>query len=201
MGGAVKITDDKVDREVIAMTVTIAKWTIDEYHRMITAGILDDRRVELLKGKIVEMSPEAEPHAYFSSEAGEYLIRLLGDLAMLRLGKPITLPNDSEPEPDIAIVQRLGREYLEHHPNPENIFWLIEYSDSSLNKDLETKSQVYAEVKIPEYWVVNLKKRQLVVFRNPQDGEYASKSTLTEGTIYPLAFPDVAVSVDSIVSS
>lgn len=201
MGGAVKITDDKVDREVIAMTVTIAKWTIDEYHRMITAGILGDRRVELLKGKIVEMSPEAEPHAYFSSEAGEYLIRLLGDLAMLRLGKPITLPNDSEPEPDIAIVQRLGREYLEHHPNPENIFWLIEYSDSSLNKDLETKSQVYAEVKIPEYWVVNLKKRQLVVFRNPQDGEYASKSTLTEGTIYPLAFPDVAVSLDSIVSS
>jgi Uma2 family endonuclease len=62
-----------------AMTVTIAKWTVDEYHRMIAAGILDDRRVELLKGEIVEMSPEGEPHAYFSSEAGEYLTRLLGD--------------------------------------------------------------------------------------------------------------------------
>lgn len=185
---------------VIAMTVTTAKWTVEEYHQMIAAGILDDRRVELLRGEIVEMSPEGEPHAYFSSEAGEYLMQLLGDRATIRSSKPITLPNNSEPEPDIAIVQRLGREYLKHHPFPENIFWLIEYSDSTLDKDLEIKSKVYAEVKIPEYWVVNLKKRQLVVFRDPQDREYTSKSTLTVETIYPLAFPDVAVAVDSIVS-
>ncbi len=196
----VTMSNEKVKRKAIAMTVNVAKWTIDEYHRMIAAGILDDRPVELLNGEIVEMSPEGEPHAYFSSEAGEYLIRLLGERATVRLSKPITLPNDSEPEPDIAIVQRLGREYLEHHPLPENIFWLIEYSDSSLDKDLKTKSKVYAEVKIPEYWVINLKSRQLVVFRNPQDGEYASKSTQPGGTIYPLAFPDVAVSVDAIVS-
>ena len=168
---------------------------------MIAAGILDNRRVELLKGAIVEMPPEGEPHAYFSSEAGEYLMRLLGDRAMVRQAKPITLPNNSEPEPDLAIIQRLGREYLEHHPYPENIFWLIEYSDSSLDKDLETKSKVYAEARISEYWVVNLKKRQLIVFRDPQDAEYASKSTLTRGTIYPLAFPDVAVSIDLIVST
>lgn len=71
---------------------------------MIAAGILDNRRVELLRGEIVEMSPEGEPHAYFSSEAAEYLIRLLGDQAMIRSSKPITLTNDSEPEPDIAIV-------------------------------------------------------------------------------------------------
>jgi len=183
------------------MTLTPTKWTLDDYHHMIAAGILDDRRVELLKGEIVEMSPEGEPHAYFSSEAGEYLIKLLGDRAMIRLDKPITLPNDSEPEPDIAIVQRLGREYLEHHPYPENIFWLIEYSNSSLDRDLEIKSKIYAEVNIPEYWVVNLKKRQLIVFREPQDGEYSSKSTLKDGTIYQVAFLDLAVSVDAIGSS
>ncbi len=112
-----------------------------------------------------------EPHAYFSSEAGEYLIRQLSDRAMVRLAKPITLPNTSEPESDIAIVQRLGREYLEHHPYPDNIFWLIEYSESSLEKDLEIKRKIYAQVGIPEYWVVNLKRRQLIVFRDPQDGE------------------------------
>jgi Uma2 family endonuclease len=181
--------------------ITLAEWTIEEYHRMIVAGILDHRRVELLKGEIVEMSPEGEPHAYFSSEAGEYLTRLLGERAMIRSSKPITLPNNSEPEPDLAIVQRLGREYLEHHPYPENIFWLIEYSNSSLDKDLQIKNKVYAEVNIPEYWVVNLKKRQLIVFRNPQDGEYASKSTHLGGTtINPLAFPDVTVLIDSIIS-
>lgn len=181
--------------------LTTAKWTIDEYHQMIAAGILDNRRVELLRGEIVEMSPEGEPHAYFSSEAGEYLIKLLGELAMVRLDKPITLPNASEPEPDIAIVQRLGREYLTHHPYPENIFWLIEYANSSLEKDLEIKSRIYAEVDIAEYWVVNLKKRQLVFFRHPEDGEYTSKSTLMDGTIYPIAFPDIAISVSAIVSS
>jgi Uma2 family endonuclease len=183
------------------MTLAIAKWTIDEYHHMIAVGILNNRRVELLKGEIVEMSPEGEPHAYFSSVAGVYLIRLLGERAMIRSAKPITLSNDSEPEPDIAIVQELGREYLEHHPYPENIFWLIEYSNSSLEKDLETKTKVYAEAGIAEYWVVNLKRRQLVVFREPMQGEYASKSTLSGGTVYSLAFPDIPISVDSIITT
>lgn len=83
------------------MTVIVAKWTIDEYHRMIDAGILSDRKVELLKGKIVEMSPEGEPHAYCSHESTEYLTDLLGKRATIRQAKPITLPNDLEPEPFI----------------------------------------------------------------------------------------------------
>ena len=182
------------------MTIIAAKWTIDEYHHMIDAGILDDRHVELLKGEIVEMSPFVEAHAYSSDEAGEYLAKLLAERAKVREAKPITLPNNSEPEPDLAIVQRLGREYREHHPYPENIFWLIEYANSSLEKDLETKSKIYAEVGILEYWVVNLKKLHLVVFREPYNGEYASKLTLTAGTIQPLAFPDVSVSVEQIIN-
>jgi len=182
------------------MTFIAAKWTIDEYHRMIAAEILRDRRVELLKGEIVEMSPEAEPHAYCSHEAGEYLAKLLGERAKIRQAKPITLPNNSEPEPDIAIVQPLGRDYREHHPYPENIFWLIEYANSSLEKDLEIKSKIYAEVGIPEYWVVNLKKLHLVVFREPLEGDYATKLTLTAGIIQPLAFPDVSVSVEQIIN-
>ncbi len=182
------------------MTFTIAKWTLNEYHRMIEAGILDDRRVELLKGEIVEMAPEEETHAYSSDEAGEYLSRLLGDRAKIRQAKPVTLSNNSEPEPDIAIVQRLGREYRSHHPYPENIFWLIEYAQSSLEKDLEVKTKIYAEAGIPEYWVVNLKAPELIIFRNPRNGEYTSKTILTEGTIQPLAFPDVFISVAAILN-
>ncbi|KAF3885319.1 MULTISPECIES: Uma2 family endonuclease [Nostocales] len=183
------------------MTIITAKWTIDEYHRMIEAGILDDRKVELLKGEIVEISPEGETHAYSSHEASQYLTKLLGSRATVRQAKPITLPNNSEPEPDTAIVQPLGREYRVHHPYPENIFWLIEYSDSSLDKYLDKKSKIYAEVSILEYWVVNLKKLQLVVYRDPTDGEYATKFTLTTGTIQPLAFPGISVSVEEIISA
>jgi Uma2 family endonuclease len=181
------------------MSLTLALWNVDNYHQMINAGIFNDRRVELLKGEIVEMPPEGKPHAYFSSTTVEYLIKLLGDRAMIRSAKPITLPNDSEPEPDIAIVHRLGPEYLEHHPYPESIFWLIEYSDSTLEKDLEIKTKIYAEANIPEYWVVNLRKRQVVVFREPNDGDYHSKFTKSDGTINSLAFPDVSISIASIV--
>ncbi len=92
------------------MTTTTVRWTLEDHHRMIEAGILDDRRVELLKGEIVEMSPEGEPHAYSNHEAGEYLSGLLGSRASVRRSHPITLPNASEPEPDLAIVQHLGRE-------------------------------------------------------------------------------------------
>ncbi|MEM8675701.1 MAG: Uma2 family endonuclease [Cyanobacteria bacterium P01_G01_bin.67] len=182
------------------MTITLAKWTINEYHSMIEAGLLDNRQVELLKGEIVEMSPEGEAHAYFSSEAEEYLRELLGDKATIRSGKPITLPDNSEPEPDIAIVQKLGREYLAHHPYPENILWLIAYSNSSLEKDLNIKTKIYAQASINEYWVVNLKKRQLIVFTEPQDGEYANKSTHSEGFICPSEFPDLAIAINAIIS-
>ncbi|MBW4535285.1 MAG: Uma2 family endonuclease [Pleurocapsa minor HA4230-MV1] len=183
------------------MTVTLAKWTIDEYHSMIQAGLLDNRQVELLRGEIVEMSPEGEAHAYFSSEAEEYLRELLKSKATVRSGKPITLYDNSEPEPDIAIVQKLGREYLAHHPYPENIFWLIEYSNSSLDKDLNLKTKIYAAAGVQEYWVVNLKKRQLIVFRQPQDCEYLAKSTYSEGTICSVAFPDISITINSIISN
>jgi len=102
------------------MSTTQALWSLEEYHQMIQAGILDDRQVELLRGEIVEMSPEGFPHAYSRTTAGIYLTKLLGARALVRQDAP-TLPDNSEPEPDIAIVQNLGREYRVDHPLPENI--------------------------------------------------------------------------------
>lgn len=186
----------------ITVTLTTAKWTVEDYHRMIAAGILAGRHVELLSGEIVEMAPEGRPHAYSSDEAGEYLIYLLGNRAKVRQGKPITLPqSNSEPEPDIAVVQRLGRDYREHHPYPENVFWLIEYSESSLSKDLEVKSKIYATVGIPEYWVINLRTMQLILFRVPTDKGYQSKETLIQGDIKPLAFPDISISIGRLLGN
>jgi Uma2 family endonuclease len=43
------------------MTVTTAKWTLDDYHRLIEVGLLESRHVELLNGEIIEMPPEGEP--------------------------------------------------------------------------------------------------------------------------------------------
>jgi Uma2 family endonuclease len=179
-----------------------ATFTLERYHQMIAAGFLDDESVELLHGVIVEMSPEGEPHANRSTKAANHLRRLLGDNAEIREAKPITFPTiGSEPEPDIAIVQLLEDEYDRHHPYPDNIFWVIEYSNTSLRKDLEIKSKLYASVGILEYWIINLRKMELIVMRDPMDGEYQTKTTLTQGQINPLAFPHVAVDIARLLGS
>jgi Uma2 family endonuclease len=176
-----------------------AKITLEQYHRMVDAGVWDDRHVELLNGIVVEMPPEGTPHASKRTTTQEYLTRLLGDRAQIRVGAPITLLNGSEPEPDIAIVQRVPDHYLSHHPYPENIFWVMEYSDTSLSKDLGVKADIYAAAGIPEYWVNNLKESKLIVFRDPVNGKYQSQQELTSGSISPFAFPDVAIDVTQLL--
>jgi Uma2 family endonuclease len=187
-----------------AMTITTVKWSIEDYHHMIATGLLEGRPVELLNGEIIEMSPEGMPHSSLSTGAKDYLNRLLSDRALVREGHPITLPShNSEPEPDLAIVQRLEEnvedEYWDHHPYPENIYWLIEFSDSSLKKDLDPKAKAYAAAGILEYWVVNLKSMELVIMRSPLNGEYQAQVIVTQGEVRPLAFPDVAVAVSKLL--
>ncbi len=178
-----------------AVELVPAKISLDQYHRMVDTGVWDDRQVELLNGVVVEMSPEGMPHASRSTTTGEYLREVLGSQVQIREGHPITLPSGSEPEPDIAIVQRVQDNYLSHHPYPEDIYWVIEYSNTSLDKDLGVKADIYAAESIPEYWVVNLKKNILIVFCDPVDGKYQSRQEFMSGSISPLAFPDVAIDV------
>lgn len=180
------------------MTITAAKWTIDEYHQLVESGVLDDRKVELLKGIIVEMPPEGMPHVFYCMESVKYLRILLETRAEVREAHPITLPNDSEPEPDIAIVAAPSRQYLAHHPYPADIFWLIEYANTTLNKDLNDKKRVYAEAGILEYWVVNLKASELIIFRDRSIETYQSELKLTTGNISPLSFPDIQIEVTKL---
>ena len=181
------------------MTVTTYKWTVERYHQAIEAGIFDDQSIELLRGDLVVMPPEREPHAYYNTEAADYIRTLLGKRVKIRDAKPITLPNNSEPAPDVAIVKPLGEIYLQHHPYPEDIFWIIEYSNATLSKDLGEKKDIYAEAGIEEYWVVNLKKSELKVFRDLKDKQYTTELTINKGTVCPLAFPDISVEVRRLI--
>ena len=182
------------------MTVTLYKWTLDRYHAAIDAGLFDEQPVELLQGDIVIMPPEGEAHACYSSDGADYLRRLLGERASIRETKPVTLPDNSEPIPDVAIVKPPLRRYLEHHPYPADIFWLIEYSNTTLVKDLGKKKQIYAEAGIEEYWVSDLKNCQLKVFRDLSDGKYQTELTRVEGMVSPLSFSDVAIDVRRLFS-
>lgn len=138
---------------------------------------------------------------FFTRSTGNYLRRALGDLAEISEAHPITLSNNSEPQPDIAIIQPLGREYLAHHPYPENIFWLIECSQATLSKDLTEKKEIYAEAGIQEYWIIDLQSQQLIVFRDLRDGTYMTEQTLTTGFITPLSFPMINLAVQTLLQN
>jgi Uma2 family endonuclease len=178
---------------------TLAKWSVDDYHRMIAAGILQGRYVELLAGEIVEMSPETPIHYSTAKRGTKYLETLLAGKADVRFNGPITLA-DSEPEPDIAIVRLPESLYNERHPGPEDVFWLIEFAKTSLKKDLEVKAAIYAAAKISEYWVVDLTLRQLTRFLQPQQGQYCSETVVTTGGVTPLAFPEIRVSLKRLLT-
>jgi Uma2 family endonuclease len=180
------------------MSIVTAKWSLHDYHQMIETGLLDDRKVELIGGKIIEMSPEGTPHSSYCRETGKYLRRVLGDRADISEAHPITLPNNSELEPDIAVVRISPTLYRDRHPQPEDIFWLIEISDSTLVKDLGIKKDLYADAGISEYWVMNLQELELVVFRDLTTSGYSSEISIKSGTIALQAFPDLSIDIQQL---
>lgn len=151
------------------MTVVKPKrFTIDEYHRLIEIGFLTEGdRIELIRGELIQMTAKGTPHTVCGSILCRQLDRLLGDRAVIRGQDPITLPNQSEPEPDVVIARGTDEDYLPHHPYPEDILLVIEISDSTLTYDQTTKLTLYAEAGISDYWIVNLQARQLERYSQP----------------------------------
>ena len=180
------------------MTLITAKWSLDDYHQMIESGLLAERSLELINGEIIEMSPEGVSHSFYCRGTAKYLRLLLGNRAEVSEAHAITLPNDSEPEPDIAIVRTPDTLYQTRHPFPEDIFWLIEIANSTLAKDLGVKRELYAQAGIPEYWVMNLQTSELVIFRDLIDNKYRSEICLNDGDISPLAFPDISIDISRL---
>ncbi len=178
----------------------LTELSVVDYHRLVEAGLLQDQSVELLAGKIVEMSPETPMHYSTAKRDAKYLEILLSGRAEVRFNGPITL-SDSEPEPDIAIVRLPESAYNQRHPAPADIFWLIEVAQTSFKKDREVKAAIYATASIREYWVLNLKDQQLIVLRDPQNGLYRSEQIFSAGTVAPLAFLDVQVAVERMIGA
>ncbi|WP_404790010.1 Uma2 family endonuclease [Altericista sp. CCNU0014] len=177
---------------------TLAKWSVEDYHSMIGAGVLRDRKVELLEGEIVEMSPETPIHYSTASQSSNYLREILRDKAAVRFNGPITL-DTSEPEPDIAIVRLPESAYSNRHPGPEDIYWLIEVARTSLSKDLDLKAAIYAAANVQEYWVLDLADPRIIVLREPQGRQYLSEQIFRTGMLSPLTFPDLQVAVERLI--
>lgn len=180
----------------------VRRFTVDEYHRMVDAGILrENDRVELIYGVIREMSPKNRGHIVAANLVFRLFDRGLSGRAGVYKEDPLGLLKlDSEPEPDIVVtdnpnVESYGTETS--HP-----LLVIEVADTSLRYDLNLKSELYARAEIPEYWVVDVRHRALVVFRDPMGDAYRSGKTFGPGArVAPLAWPDFEIDVESLFPS
>ncbi len=174
-------------------------WSVADYHRMVEAGIFGDCHVELLQGKIVDRTPEGPLHTHSGEGTAQFLRQNLQGQAWIREARPITL-NTSESAPDLAIVRLPWSQYRQRHPDPSEVYWLIEISDSSVAIDSSYKLEIYASDGIPEYWIVNLRQQQVSVYRQPESNNYRSVETYPSGELTPLAFPELRVLVSLLLA-
>lgn len=184
------------------------RFTVDDYHRLIELGFIQEGdRIELIRGELVQMAAKGTPHSVCNTKLWRQLDRLLGDRAVVRGQEPVTLPDNSEPEPDVVIARGKDNDYLAHHPFPEDILLIIEVSDSTLTYDQTTKLSVYAEHQIPDYWIVNLVANQLECYSQPyhaasdEYGYRLKQIALPNETIALPGFEDLQLNLAAVLDT
>ena len=185
-----------------SLTSSLRSWTVDEYYQMAKTGILHpDEKVELIAGQIIRnMTPQGSFHAAAITRTNRLFNQPTQPRFLVRSQLPIQLDNRSEPEPDIALVKSDRLDYDDRHPKAEEVYLIIEIADSTLKTDLTLKKQVYAEANIADYWILDLAKRQLYVYRQPTEDGYQQEQILSEqDNISPLSFSDLQLKVGEML--
>ena len=185
------------------MAVDVAtrrRFTRAEYYRMAEVGILGERdRVELIKGEIVEMTPIGRRHKAFVTNLAQLLITRLAGRAVVCVQSGVVLADDTEPEPDIGVLRPRSIPYKEREAHADDVLALIEVADTSLAYDRSTKLRLYAEVGIPEYWVVDCVAEAVEVHRMPAPEGYRDVVRVSAAATVSLqAFPDVTLTTAEI---
>ena len=176
------------------------KFTVEQYHKMVESGILtEDDRVELIRGEIIEMSPIGTKHAAYVKRLNKLLSQKLRDRVLIAIQDPVELNNNSEPQPDVALLKPRDDFYATAHPQSQDIFLLIEVSDSTVMYDREEKIPLYAEANIIEVWLVDINEQIVEVYQQPTATGYQLMQKFTSGqTLSIQAFPDVNITVNEI---
>lgn len=177
------------------------RFTRAQYYDMGNRGYFDGKRVERIRGEIVEMSAVNWSHTLAKTKTADALRIALGSIGWVNEQNPVTLPvTDSDPEPDVAVYPGKVTDYTDH-PTAKDALLVVEVADSSLDNDLTVKLELYAEDGIREYWVVDLVNTQLLVFRDPGPisaggHTYHTRMTLAPtDAVTPLAAPTATVRV------
>ena len=179
------------------------RFTVADFLRLAEIGFLaDDERVELIRGEIIEMSSISEGHASTVMRLVSLLSRMFGQRALLSVQNPVQLDDATLPQPDVALLRPRDDFYGQRHPGPEDTLLLIEVSDTTLTYDRRVKTALYSAAGVMEYWIINLQKRQIEVYREPQSEGYRTTTRYAPGEMLsPLAFPDINLKVDEIIGA
>lgn len=154
----------------------LARFSVDQYHRMIASGAFtEDDRIELLAGWVVEKMPKNPLHSIVTGSLHDRLVGVLPEGWHVRNQEPITL-TDSEPEPDLAVVQGKRSDYRAGRPTAADLALVVEISDSTMAAD-RWKRTIYASAGIPCYWIINLIEGVIEIYEQPSvdAGDYESR--------------------------
>ena len=176
------------------------RFDVTDYYRMADAGIFDeDSRVELIEGEIIDMAPIGEAHAGGVNRLNHFLVRMVGDRAVVSIQNPVRLDNRNEPQPDFAVLAYRSDFYSTVKPTPANVLLLIEVADTTLRFDRTVKLPLYARHGIREVWIIDLVGQRVEVCRDPEGERYTSVLLADKAAVIaPSALPDARLEVRTL---
>ncbi len=166
--------------QTVESAPTAHRWTRAQYERMVEAGVFgEDDRVELIEGEVIRMSPQGSRHATAIRLVQQALQSVYSEGVLVDIQLPLALGRDSEPEPDVAIVEGSPRDYIDAHPTTAVL--VVEVSDASVDLDRTRKKWLYARHGIGTYWILDLAHEHLEVYSDPEGTTYQTKRTFHRG--------------------
>lgn len=176
------------------------RFRVREYYRLAEVGILnEDERVELLEGVIYEVPPPSPPHAALITELAHWIQRGVSPEFRVRVQMPLSLTDESEPEPDLAVVTRHEQQTAEVHPRTALL--VVEASGESLRRDRGIKRKLYARANVAEYWIAIVEEKKFEVYTDPDPvaGRFRTMKVVGLGEVLtPRAIKGVSIPVSAL---
>jgi Uma2 family endonuclease len=192
--------------DTVASPPRTRRWKRVEYERLIELGVFNPgERLELLDGVLAVREPQGTRHAAAIRAVIEALRRALGDGWQIDSQLPIALDDDSEPEPDVAVVPLDRARYRDAHPSRPAL--IVEVAETSYRIDHHDKASLYARAGVVDYWLVDVVRDTVEIHRDPRASSdavlgwrYESIEILrSPATVAPLIAPDVAIPVADLL--
>jgi Uma2 family endonuclease len=178
-------------------TLSLRKLTIEEYHRLGEAGILHPNdRIELIDGLLVQMAPIGPEHQFIVEKLNDLFSEQKCGRFKVGPGRPIPIPDFNEPQPDMVLFKS-GAGTRRQHASPQDLYLVLEVSDTTVQYDSGKKLLAYENARIPEYWIVDVPAKAVRVFRLNEVKQY-EESRHIEGSIAVQSFPDVVVRLEDL---